>query len=493
MAEKDISSILKSKLPSISSSHSKIGQTTNPFFNLNYEPALESLGSEYGDRVKPAIFSQHILRFRNDSLLSILGLDFQKVTDEDFINFGGRFQGKQSCLALRYHGHQFGQYNPYLGDGRGFLYGQVRGIDGKLYDFGTKGSGKTPYSQSRDGRLTLKSGLKEVLAGEALHSLGVKTSRCLSLVETEAITRDGEIVRGAVMVRFSNSHLRFGTFERLEYYDRPDLIQQLLNHVIQYYYPHLWQKSDSYIRFYAELVQRIAKLVADWMAVGFCHGVLNTDNMSLTGESFDYGTYAFIETYNPSFTAASFDRLGRYSYRNQPSICRWNLAMLQRPLSAVIPVSEMEAILESFPELYTQYYHQQMLQKLGFDRLSYLEAEELIDLTLQFLFLTKVNYHHFFSSLRQKFSLRWRDNPDAILQDLEHLVSGEEIILLKRWCWLYHQLLIERSPKKIHQIAQRLQKVNPIVLLRELEIESIWQAISEEDNWEPFIDFTRLL
>ena len=216
--------------------------TSNPFFNLNYEPALESLGNEYFDRVQADNFSRHTLRFRNDKLLPILGLDSAKVTDQHFIDFGGYFTGKQSCLALRYHGYQFGQYNPYLGDGRVFLYGQVRGTDGQLYDFGTKGSGQTPYSQSRDGRLTLKGGVREVLAAEALHYSGVKTSRCLSLIETEALMRDEETVRGAVMVRFSRSHLRFGTFERLEYYDRPDLIKQLLDHVIQYYYHHLWQQ-----------------------------------------------------------------------------------------------------------------------------------------------------------------------------------------------------------------------------------------------------------
>ena len=461
----------------------------NPFFDLNYESALESLDNEFFDRVQPAKFSQHILRFRNDKLLPIIGLNSNTVSDQHFLDFCGHFRGRQSCLALRYHGHQFGQYNPYLGDGRGFLYGQILGIDGQLYDFGTKGSGQTPHSQSRDGRLTLKGGLREVLAAEALHYAGVKTSRCLSLIETEAFTREGETVRGAVMVRFSNSHLRFGTFERLDYYDRPDLIQQLLDHVIQYYYPHLWQQSDSYIRFYAELVQRIAKLTAQWMAIGFCHGVLNTDNMSITGESFDYGPYAFIDTYNPYFTSAAFDRQGRYSYRNQPTICRWNLEMLQRPLSAVIPVSEMEAALDNFSELYTHYYHQQMIGKLGFERLSFLETEELIDLTIQLLFLTKISYGKFFGELRQRFSLQWRDNPDSILQDLEFLVSGEEITLLKRWCWLYHQLLLERSLEEIYQIAQRLQQANPTVILSKSAIENIWQSISEDDNWQPFIDF----
>ncbi len=466
---------------------------TNPFFNLNYEPALESLGNDFFDRVQPANFSQHTLRFCNNKLLPILGLDSNIVADKHFLDFGGHFRGQQSCLALPYHGYQFGQYNPYLGDGRGFLYGQVRGIDGQLYDFGTKGSGQTPYSQSRDGRLTLKGGIREVLAAEALHCAGVRTSRCLSLIETETFAREDELVRGAVMVRFSNSHLRFGTFERLEYYDRTDLIQQLLDHVIQYYYPHLWQQPDCYIRFYSELVQRIAQLVAQWMAVGFCHGVLNTDNMSITGESFDYGPYAFIDTYNPTFTAAAFDHQGRYSYRNQPSVCRWNLAMLQRPLSAVIPVSEMEAALDTFSESYTQYYHQQMLYKLGLDRLSVWETEELIDLTLQLLFLTKINYGEFFCELRQKFSLQWGKDANYILQDLKFLVSGEEVTILKRWCWLYHQLLVERSPEKIENIFQRLQQANSMVVLSESKIEHIWQAIRENNYWQPFINLIERL
>lgn len=459
---------------------------SNPFFNLNYKFALESLGNDFFDRVKPAQFSQYTLRFRNDKLLSILGLDSATISDGHFIDFCGGFQGQQSCLALRYHGYQFGQYNPYLGDGRGFLYGQVQGIDKKLYDFGTKGSGQTPHSHSKDGRLSLKGGVEEVLAAEALHYLGVKTSRCLSLIETEAFNRDGEMVRGSVMVRFSRSHLRFGTFEYLEYYDRHDLIQKLLDHVIQYYYPHLWQQQDCYIRFYAELVQRIAQMVAQWMAIGFCHGVLNTDNMSIIGESFDYGTYAFIDTYNPYFTAASFDRLGRYSYRNQPSVCRWNLQMLQRPLSAVIPVAEMEAVLDSFPEFYTQYYHQKMLHKLGFERLEFLATEELVDLTLQLLFLTKVNYHQFFAQLRQKFSWQWREDVNFILQDLEFLVSREEIPILKRWCWCYHQLLLERSLKELKDIGQCLQETNPKLVLLKSEIESVWNSISEADNWQPF-------
>jgi len=273
----------------------------NPFLALQYEPALESLGEDYFDRVAAAEFPQHILRFRNDQLLPQLGLNPQDVTDEDFIAAFGKFQGVQPFLALRYHGYQFGEYNPSLGDGRGFLYGQVRGIDGELYDFGTKGSGRTPYSRGGDGRLTLKGGVREVLAAEALHQMGVKTSRCLSMIETgEALWRGDEPspTRSSVMIRFSLSHIRFGTFERLHYLGRKDLIAKLLDHVIAYYYPQFKGQEDSYALFYAELVRRVAELTAQWMAAGFCHAVLNTDNMSITGESFDYGPNAFIPTYN---------------------------------------------------------------------------------------------------------------------------------------------------------------------------------------------------
>ena len=339
----------------------------NPLLALNYEPALAALGNEYFDEVAAAEFPQHILRFRNDQLLPKLGLP-KDVTDADFVEAFGRFQGRHPFLALRYHGYQFGEYNSRLGDGRGFLYGQVRGVDSELYDFGTKGSGTTPYSRGGDGRLTLKGGVREVLAAEALYQLGVRTSRCLSLIETgDALWRGDEPspTRASVMVRFSRSHIRFGTFERLYSLERPDLIKKLLNHVIEQYYRDL-PSGDRYALFYAELVKRVAELTAQWMAAGFCHGVLNTDNMSITGESFDYGPYAFIPNYNPQFTAAYFDHFRRYSYGNQPSVCRWNLALLQLTLETVINPDDMADALVRFDEYYHLEYIQLMLNKLCF-------------------------------------------------------------------------------------------------------------------------------
>ncbi len=464
---------------------------TNPLLNLTYEPAFEALGNEYSDPVLAAEFPQHILRFRNDRLLPTLGLDPAQVSDADFVQAFGKFAGRVPLLAMRYHGYQFGEYNPALGDGRGFLYGQVRGVDGELYDFGTKGSGTTPYSRGGDGRLTLKGGVREVLAAEILAVLGVRTSRCLSLVETgEGLWRGDEPspTRSSVMVRMQRSHIRFGTFERLHYLKRPDLVGPLLDHAIATYYPHLAAEPDRYARFYAELVQRVAELAAQWMSVGFCHAVLNTDNMSITGESFDYGPYAFIDRYNPRFTAAYFDYAGRYCYANQPAICYENLARLQVPLGAVIDEAEMVAGLSQFEAHYTAAYCQRMLNRLGFDELKLGQAEELVGLTIQLLQSTQMGYHDFFLALRQQFSGSWRGDADQIFAES---LSPNAIALessFKVWRAAYHAALNSRPETEMAAVATRLSYHNPSVVIMRPEIEAIWEPITTENNWEPFYD-----
>ena len=463
----------------------------NPLLTLNYEPALESLGGDYFDEVEAAQFPQQILRFRNDLLLPKLGLDPQSVTDEDFITAFGKFQGRKPLLALRYHGYQFGQYNPSLGDGRGFLYGQVRGVDGELYDFGTKGSGKTPYSRGGDGRLTLKGGVREVLAAEALQQMGVRTSRCLSLVETgEQLWRGDEPspTRSSVMIRFNRSHIRFGTFERLYYIERPDLIKKLLDHVIEYYYPSLQGKPDAYALFYAELVKRVAELTAQWMAAGFCHAVLNTDNMSITGESFDYGPYAFIPSYDIQFTAAYFDYYRRYSYGRQPAICRLNLEALQEPLKAVIESADQESGLAHFDDYYHSEYRNLMLLKLGFSSRDLPELDLLLDSTIQLLQDSQVGYHDFFSQLTQSFSPKWRDDVESIL-----LMPDLPTENLNNWRNLYHQVLTQLSFDEMDNISQRLKQSNPKTALLRPVIESVWESIANEDNWQPFNELVKRL
>ncbi|MDJ0719567.1 MAG: YdiU family protein [Prochloraceae cyanobacterium] len=461
----------------------------NPFLTLNYEIVMEELGDDYYDKVPAAEFPQHILRFRNDRLLPLLNLDRQSVSDRDFIEAFGQFQGVRPFLALRYHGYQFGQYNPYLGDGRGFLYGQVRAADGSIYDFGTKGSGRTPYSRTADGRLTLKGGVREVLAAEVLHQLGVKTSRCLSLIETgESLWRGDEPspTRSSVMIRFSLSHIRFGTFERLHFIQRPDLIKKLLDYVIAHYYPTIPNCEEKYAKFYAELVERIAKLAAQWMAAGFCHGVLNTDNMSITGESFDYGPYAFIPNYNPQFTAAYFDYGGRYSYGNQPFMCKLNLEMLQQPLMAVISPRDLETGLAQFEDYYWQSYCQLMLKKLGFNKLPIENVSELIKVTIKLLRNNDIPYHGFFFELREGFNYGWREDSSTILENASFSNQVDE-----NWRNLYHQALNKLPIEEMEEIGDRLRFHNPKTALLRPVIESVWEPIDRKDNWEPFYELLR--
>lgn len=466
----------------------------NPFFTLNYEPAFESLGDDYFDIVAAAEFPKHILRFRNDQLLPQLGLDSTEVTDNHFIEAFGKFQGSQLCLAMRYHGYQFGEYNPFLGDGRGFLYGQVRGVDGELYDFGTKGSGTTPYSRGGDGRLTLKGGVREVLAAEALHYMGVKTSRCLSMIETgESLWRGDEPspTRSSVMVRFSRSHIRFGTFERLHYIGRKDFIAKLLNHAIAYYYPSIREEAEPYPLFYAELVKRVAELAAQWMVAGFCHGVLNTDNMSITGESFDYGPYAFIPSYNPNFTAAYFDTYGRYSYGSQPGICKLNLQMLQVPFKGVISADDMDASLAKFDDIYYQHYKQLMLRKMGLENLQMPEGEDLLYLTLSILQETQLGYHDFFTELTHLFNRHSPEDVESIFSDRDFLQYIGKPDHLENWRRIYAQILKNLPLDERAKIPENMVRLNPRTVPLRPRIEAIWRPIVIEDDWEPFYELVR--
>lgn len=471
-----------------------MSQSSNPFLNLKYEPAIESL-TDYHDVVTAAQFPSHRLRWRNNDILPILGLNPTEVSDDHFIEAFGHFQGMRPFLALRYHGYQFGEYNPQLGDGRGFVYGQVRGIDGELYDFGTKGSGRTPYSRTADGRLTLKGGFREIIASEALHRMGVKTSRCLSLIETgEDLWRGDEPspTRSSVMVRFSRSHIRFGTFERLRWIGRDDLVRKLLDHVLEIYYPHLWQTEDQDNKFYLELVERVATLCAQWMVAGFCHAVLNTDNMSITGESFDYGPFAFIPNYDPRFTSAYFDHAGRYSYANQPAACYWNLDKLQDPLSMIMNKDDMQSSLQKFKDFYRIAYCEMMLKRLGMVNLAEPETEDLIGATLELMAgIPAIGYNQFFVNLRRSFHPNWREDVNHIFANVleyDWQISDEQMPLLEKWRLVYHQLLIRQPLDSMAAIAQQLQSANPTVIFLRPKIEELWEHIATDDNWQPFYE-----
>lgn len=312
---------------------------TNSAFTFDPQTIHTALDERFYRVVKPATFPDHIIRYRNQDAASSIGL--ADLSDTAWCDHFGRFvpfEGSfQAPLALCYHGHQFGHYNPELGDGRGFLFAQARAADGRLLDMGTKGSGTTPFSRSADGRLTLKGAVREILATEMLQALGVTTSKTLSVIETgEALTRHDEPspTRSAVMVRLSHSHIRIGSFQRLSFMDDADGIETLTRHVVRHYYaddPALDPAADfdQLVPLFLEKVATsIATTAGQWLAAGFVHGVLNTDNFNITGESFDYGPWRFLPHFDPGLVAAYFDETGRYAYGRQADAALWAVCRL---------------------------------------------------------------------------------------------------------------------------------------------------------------------
>ncbi len=339
-----------------------------------YRPstAHASLGDAFYDRVEAARFPAEILRYRNQRWVARIGLG--TLTDAEWLDHFARFAPLPDSfpepLALRYHGHQFRAYNPDLGDGRGFLFAQLYDDAGRLLDLATKGSGRTPWSRGGDGRLTLKGGVREVLATEMLEALLVDTSKSLSLVETgEALQRGDEPspTRSAVLVRLSHSHIRIGSFQRLAYLGDTEGIGRLLDYTIETYRPELWreQAADRAVAFLGDVVERVAGLGAQWMSAGFVHGVLNTDNINVTGESFDYGPWRFLPTCDFAFTAAYFDHQGLYAYGRQPDTLLWNLIRLAECLLPLAPQEALEAALGRFVPMFHVQQSAALLSRLG--------------------------------------------------------------------------------------------------------------------------------
>ena len=326
------------------------------------DPAIAPLGPWIGDPVAPAPFPETVLRFRNDRAAAQVGL--ATLSDAEWIAHFGRFAplggNLPQPLALRYHGHQFRHYNQDLGDGRGFLYAQLRDGAGRLLDFGTKGSGQTPWSRAGDGRLTLKGAVREILATEMLAAQGVNTSRTFSVIETgEDLMRGDEPspTRSAVMVRLSHGHIRIGTFQRLAALGLKAEMAQLVDYALAQF-PGPDAPADALerdlpaVRLLHQVIERMADLAASYMVAGFVHGVLNSDNMNVSGESFDYGPWRWLPKWDPAFTAAYFDHQGLYAFGRQPEAIHWNCGQLAVSLRALCEAPPLIAALERFPELY---------------------------------------------------------------------------------------------------------------------------------------------
>ncbi|MFI4963972.1 MAG: protein adenylyltransferase SelO [Caulobacterales bacterium] len=450
------------------------------------DPRYPALGPEFADPVRAGVFPKAILRFRNDRAAASVGLD--TLTDDEWIAHFGRFEplpgNLDPPLAQRYHGHQFRVYNPELGDGRGFTFAQMRevpfqqGGTGRLLDLGTKGSGRTPWSRTADGRLTLKGAVREVLATAMLEALGVPTSRSFSLIETgEALERGDEPspTRSAVLVRLSWGHIRFGSFQRHAFFERPDRITALVDHVIETYYPQLAGAEDRPVALLGAVVARAARLTARWMAAGFVHGVLNTDNMNLTGESFDYGPYRFLPHNDPNFTAAYFDHAGLYSFGRQPEAVFWNLQQLAGALSLAAGSEALVEALNGFGPAYRGELTAAMLARLGLQPHNTEADADFVQAAFRA-----------FGEGGER--LRW----EPLFFDW--FCGGEDRALAGPRGDLYRQegfapfrrLIADFQPDRPRRLADPyFARPEPEELLYD-QIEALWAPIAQDDDWSAF-------
>src|SRR3984957_15235399 len=333
-------------------------------------PRITALGDGFYDEVAPARFPKHELRFRNRRWADRIGLGSLDAHEWEghFARFEPLPANIEKPLALRYHGHQFDVYNPNLGDGRGFLLAQLLGDSGRLLDLGTKGGGTTPWSRGGDGRLTLKGGVREVLATEMLEALGVSPSKSLSLFETgEALMRGDEPspTRSSVLVRLSHSHVRFGTFQRLASRKELPVLERLLAYATANYFPDVGPGPDRAGRFLARVARASATLCAAFQVAGFVHGVLNSDNMTITGEGFDYGPYRFLPAYDPDFVAAYFDHQGLYAFGRQPRAFLRNLVRLGEGLRPLCPDLALAPALADFQAALEQEVRARTVARMG--------------------------------------------------------------------------------------------------------------------------------
>ena len=359
---------------------------TNPYLSL---PHL------CYDRVKPTPLKKPFLIHANVEVAKELGIDIASLESKDFVNFlNGDLELEGSdTFAMCYAGHQFGFFVPRLGDGRAINIGTVGNLHLQL-----KGAGRTLYSRSGDGRAVLRSSIREYLMSEAMHGLGIETTRALGIIgsKQEVIREDWE--KASIVLRLSPSWVRFGTFEYFAHSKNFDELKALADYAIEESYPHLLIEENRYLLLFTEVMGKTARLMAQWQSVGFNHGVMNTDNMSIAGLTIDYGPYAFLDDYDSNYICNHTDRNGRYSFGNQPRIAEWNLKALMLALSPLVEQEKLEGVLKHYGRLYSQHFLYLMGAKLGLENIVEKDFEHIKHMlgTLQHL---SVDYTLFFRTL----------------------------------------------------------------------------------------------
>jgi uncharacterized protein YdiU (UPF0061 family) len=430
------------------------------------QKSYAGLPSDMYSATPPTPVSNPKAALLNYELAENLGLHFNSRNEAEIVQqlSGNSLPPGSHPIAQAYMGHQFGYLNM-LGDGRAILLGEHITPDGRLVDIQLKGAGPTPYSRRGDGRATLSACLREYIISEAMHGLGIATSRSLAVIKTgEQVYRE-QVHEGAVLTRVMSSHIRVGTFEFATRHLDKAAFAQFLHYVINRHYPELADAENPATALLKAVMEKQASLIVDWMRVGFIHGVMNTDNMSIAGETFDYGPCAFMNSYNPGTVFSSIDTAGRYAFANQPPIAQWNLAVLA---SALIPLIDensqnsitiAKGILQDFPDLYGQKFWEMMQQKIGFTQTS-AETADLINDLLQWMEKAEADYTNTFVHLMY---------PEEINDEI---YEADDFRLWKeRW-----KEAINQQPGGSAAALATMKKVNPIFIPRNHLVEEAIEA-----------------
>jgi uncharacterized protein YdiU (UPF0061 family) len=417
----------------------------------------------------------------NAGLARELGLDAGALAAAEGINIlaGNSVPVGAKPIAQAYAGHQFGQFSPQLGDGRALLLGEIIDRQGRRRDIAFKGSGPTPFSRRGDGKCTLGAALREYLIGEAMAALGIPTTRSLAVVSTGETIRRDRPLPGAVLTRVAASHLRVGTFEFFAAHKGPEAVRKLADYAIRRHYPELAEAERPYLELLKAVAARQAELVARWLGVGFIHGVMNTDNMTISGETIDYGPCAFIEAYHPRTVFSSIDATGRYAYGQQAAIARWNLARLAESLLPLIDadtdraVAAATAVLDAFPERHAASWLSVMRAKFG---LSAERADDAGDQALadDFLILLQRGRIDFTLAFRALYDLaRGKTDASSPLLPLSDFAAWRQ-----RWQ--------ARQPERSDQVVAAMQGANPCYIPRNHRVEAALDAAVDGGDLQPF-------
>jgi uncharacterized protein YdiU (UPF0061 family) len=457
---------------------------------LRFDNTYPRLPPIFRQNVDPTPVPDPYLVAFNPEAAALIDLDPAEAVRPDFAEYfaGNRLLPGSEPIAMRYAGHQFGVWVPQLGDGRAILLGEVRNARGEKWDLQLKGAGRTMFSRFGDGRAVLRSCIREYLSSEAMYGLGIPTTRALCIIGTDLPVYRESQETGAILLRMSPSHVRFGTFESFAYHREHEAVKQLADYTIEQHFPHLLEKNDRYRQFFGEVVQRTARLIAQWQAVGFAHGVLNTDNMSILGLTIDYGPFGFVEDFHPGFICNHSDETGRYAFDQQARIGYWNLACLGQSLASLAPIEALRETLDEFGPVFNEHAHELLCRKLGLKERRDEDRQLWIDL-LDVLAEARVDYTNFFRALADA-------NREVAVPGNANLPIGIRTMFaeprrIELWLDLYRHRLEQENSDDAER-RERMNRVNPKYLLRNyLAQVAIEKAVHVRDYSE--IERLRLL